>query len=660
MNGQSKVIAEDIYHYTWVLDPVVCPVSNTIAYVERSIDRQTDDYRSHIRIVSLDGGESTSFTYGPKDGSPAWSRDGSALLFIRTASQGQQVWSIPRTGGEARQLTSAEQGVIRYALSPDGRYLAYTSKTKVPASTGSSSAEGQEGPWQVIQRTKPRAEGVGLWDGSFEHLYVVDLTNGQVKPLVTGKVIVSQPEWSPDSQKVLFPAKFWEDDGSDPDKNPFQDVYSATIGGDGIGVVKETSSDLFIRSAEYDHEGASILCLGNNRAYHSGTQDSLYHIALENGERIELTTNFDRQLGSFTLNDTLPAHSGGFPLAGPDGAYSLVMEEGSVHVYRFDGQGKPQRCTSDDMHVYQYAFSGEGRYLVVAAATAYHPGDLYRIDLQSKETIRLTAVNEEFLRGKDLAVPQELWVERSGFRLQGWVVKPKNASGARSVPTVLFIHGGPHAMYATSYNHEFQMHAAEGMAVIYMNPRGSFGYGQSFAKASMGDVGGEDYKDLMFFLDAALQLHPELDPARLGLTGGSYGGFMTNWILGRNPRFRAAVTHRSISNWLSLYGTSDIGFEYTETEVGGTPWDNYAYLWERSPLPYIKNIETPLLIVHAEQDYRCPIEQAEQLYLGLKRLNKTVEMIRFPLSNHGMLKSGKPSFRRESWSRTLAWLKDYL
>lgn len=238
------------------------------------------------------------------------------------------------------------------------------------------------------------------------------------------------------------------------------------------------------------------------------------------------------------------------------------------------------------------------------------PGDLFRIAIHSGIEERLTRVNDPLLDEIEISVPESFWTEvEDGRRVQGWVMKPVGFKEGVSYPAILEIHGGPHAMYSNSFFHEFQLLAAQGYTVIYTNPGGSRGYGQSFTNVVLGDYGGRDYTDLLSAVDEAILQFPFIHPERLGVTGGSYGGFMTNWIVGHTDRFRAAVTQRSISNWLSMYGVSDIGYSFTEDEVGGNPWEDFELLWRQSPLAYVQQINTPLLILHGEQDLRCPIEQ---------------------------------------------------
>ncbi|WP_369693672.1 alpha/beta hydrolase family protein [Lentibacillus sp. CBA3610] len=231
--------------------------------------------------------------------------------------------------------------------------------------------------------------------------------------------------------------------------------------------------------------------------------------------------------------------------------------------------------------------------------------------------------------------------------IQGWLLRPYGFEKDKKYPFILEIHGGPHMMYGQTFFHEMQLLAAKGYVVLYTNPRGSHGYGQAFVDACRGDYGGKDYTDLMRAVDYALDEFEFIDKDRLGVTGGSYGGFMTNWIVGHTNRFKAAVTQRCISNWLSFYGVSDIGYFFTKWELGKNLLEDPAKLWDFSPLKYAENIETPLLIVHGEKDFRCPIEQGEQLFVTLKHLQKDVEFVRFPDANHELSRSGKPEMRIE-------------
>src|SRR5699024_5883074 len=282
------------------------------------------------------------------------------------------------------------------------------------------------------------------------------------------------------------------------------------------------------------------------------------------------------------------------------------------------------------------------------------PGNFYRLDKHGLK--QLTDANREFLDKVTLNEPEEKAITaEDGWHIQGWLLRPYGFQDRKKYPMILEIHGGPHVMYGQTFFHEMQLLAAKGYVVLYTNPRGNHGYGQTFVNACGFENGGKDYSDLMCAVDQVLENYSFIDEKRLGVTGGSYGGFMTNWIVGHTNRFKAAVTQRSISNWLSFYGVSDIGYFFTKWEHGYNLLDDPKKLWEFSPLKYTENIETPLLILHGELDFRCPVEQGEQLFITLKHLRKEVEFVRFPGANHELSRSGHPEMRIERLNHILRW-----
>ena len=272
--------------------------------------------------------------------------------------------------------------------------------------------------------------------------------------------------------------------------------------------------------------------------------------------------------------------------------------------------------------------------------------------LDGSDERRLTGLNRGWTDAVALSAPERFRFTRAGFELDVWVMRPAGFVAGRRYPTLLNIHGGPHAQYGHNFFDEFQVYAGAGYAVVYTNPRGSQGYGESFAQAVVGDWGGGDYADVMAALDEALARHPFIDPERLGVLGGSYGGFLTSWTVGHTKRFKAACSERAVNCQYTMFGTSDIGHSFNVVELGGPlPWEVMARYIERSPLTYAKDITTPLLILHSEDDLRCPIEQAEQLFVALKKLGREVRFVRFPRENHEMSRSGKPRHRLERLRR---------
>ncbi|MFB5679058.1 prolyl oligopeptidase family serine peptidase [Paenibacillus terreus] len=660
---KKPIMPDDLYGYQWVSQPSVSP-HGRVAYVNQAVDREKNDYTTHIRAVALDGSDDQRLTGGDQDSAPFWSPDGGRLAFLRVSEGIKQLYTVPAEGESAPsrlavQLTSLARGVSAFVWSPDGQHIAFTSR--VPADEECEPA-GLRG--RVFERTTPKAEGTGWWDGLHSQLFVVNLESGEITQVTSGPWDAAAPVWSPDSGALSFVSKRVTDEGQDADLLHFADVYTVKLGGG--EPVKITSSDLLISQFVYSPDGQQLLIIASDRAYGSGSHNRLYRVPATGGAPEPLAPELDMQIGNAALGDMKSAGASVSPIYDPRnpqlGVYVLGTHQGSVHVYRIDGTGNCTAVTGGgEKDVYQYTLSPDGRHIVTAALTAERPGELYRVDIQTGEELRLTRRNDELLAGLEVRVPERIMFKASdGIDIHGWLLRPAELSKSVKVPLILQIHGGPHAMYTGVFSHEMQTLAAQGYAVLWVNPRGSMGYGQDFAKACRGDFGGGDCRDLLEAVDYALAEFDFVDETRLGIGGGSYGGVMTNWIVAHTNRFRAAVTQRCISNWLSLYGTSDIGISYVEGVIGGNPQEHAELLWSKSPLAHAHRIDTPLLILHGENDYRTPVSQAEELYTALKRYGKTTRLIRYPGSNHSLLKSGKPSLRVDSFEQVNAWYGQFL
>jgi dipeptidyl aminopeptidase/acylaminoacyl peptidase len=290
------------------------------------------------------------------------------------------------------------------------------------------------------------------------------------------------------------------------------------------------------------------------------------------------------------------------------------------------------------------------------------PAELFVASADGSGERQLTDVNRAWRGRVALSPPERFRFERAGFEIDAWVIRPVGCQPGGRRPTLLNIHGGPAAQYGYGFVDEFQVYAGAGYAVVYTNPRGSQGYGEAFARSVIGDLGGGDFADVMAGLDEAQRRFDFIDPGRLGVMGGSYGGYLTSWTVGHTDRFRAACSERALNTWISFFGTSDIGHSFGERYLGATPLDEdgVARLARHSPLTYARDIKTPLLIVHAEDDLRCPLEQADQLYVALKKLRREVLYVRFPQENHELSRAGKPRHRLERFRHILDWFGKYL
>ncbi|AZK47951.1 S9 family peptidase [Paenibacillus lentus] len=672
--NKRPIQPEDLYGYQFISQPSISP-SGTVAYVNQSVDRENNKYITHIRAAAMDGSGDQRLTDGEQDSAPQWSPDGSRLAFLRVARGVKQLHSamFEQAAGSLHpvvQHTEVKHGVDAFVWSPDGRYIAFTSRVSLDAAREEADTEKTKEQANrkgyAFDRTTPKAEGRGWWDGLYTHLFVLELDSGNIASLVSGTWDISSPVWSPDSEAVSFVSKqpYSESASADLDLLHYSDVY--TVRRSGGSPVKITDSSLLISQMAYSADGGQLALLASDRVYGSGSHQRLYVVSTEGGKPVRLAPELDMQLGNAALSDMKAAAPSAIPSFNweysPFGLFVLGTQAGCVHVYGFHADGSYRAVThGQEKDVYQYTLAPDGSYLVVAALTSERPGELYRVDIETGKEQQLTRRNEEYMNSLQVRAPERFYFESTdGMEIHGWLLLPPGHVFEKKIPLILQIHGGPHAMYTGTFSHEMQTLAAQGNAVMWVNPRGSMGYGQYFAKACRGDFAGGDYRDLMEAVDELLSRYDFLDESRLGVTGGSYGGAMTNWIVAHTHRFRAAVTQRSISNWLSLYGTSDIGISYVEGVIGGNPAEHAELLWSRSPLAHAHRIETPLLILHGENDYRTPITQAEELYTTLKRYGKKTRLIRFPGSNHSLLKSGKPSLRVDSYNQVIWWFNQYL
>ncbi|MEK4361938.1 S9 family peptidase [Paenibacillus sp. FSL M8-0212] len=671
MMSQRGITAEDLYQITWVNDPTPSPQGGQLVYVSRKTNEARDGYCSHLRLLHLGSQKDRPFTSGEKDHSPAWSPDGSQLAFIREVDGKSQVWIIATDGGEARQISHLKNGVSSLLWSPDGHTLLVKSSVDM---SGQEELEPTDPindkpkllQEHVVDRIRMKSDASGLWKGRRSHLFTIAPIDAyaEATPVTSGHYDVGDYAWSPDGTSIVWITQMPEEGEDHNDYTLTNHVYLAKA--DGSDVQQLTPEGYTFSRLAFAPDGQSIALLASDRSYGNATLVKLYTLPVSGGELVCLSTDWDVQLNHSIVGDMRSHLTTTGPLFSRDGSsiFCLATIHGSVRIAKFARDGSSaDYIRPDEREIYQFAELENGQ-IVAAVADTRNPGDLYMYEQPEDpgvEPVQLTRSNPQLEDEIHLSTPETFWFNSSdGLRLQGWIMKPHGMVDGVKIPTILEIHGGPHMMYGFTFMHEFQILAAQGYAVVYINPRGGLGYGQQFVDACRGDYGGGDYRDLMESVDYVLSQYAFIDESRLGVTGGSYGGFMTNWIVGHTDRFKAAVTQRSISNWLSFYGVSDIGYFFTEDQIGGNAWDDTEKLWKHSPLAYVGNVSTPLLILHGEQDLRCPIEQAEQLYIALKRRKQTTRLVRFPGANHELSRGGHPHLRVRRLEHIAGWFNEYL
>jgi dipeptidyl aminopeptidase/acylaminoacyl peptidase len=698
---RRPLAAEDLYALRLVEDPRLSPDGATIVYVQQEMDRASYEYRRSLWLIATSGeAPARRFTAGPNDSHPRWSPDGKRIAFLRAPSSGvkpanaaerergvgqPQTWMIPVDGGEARQLTWLRFGAGEPVWSPDGKSIAFSAQTgqRDDPEVDDAALEGRDLPRvRTLDRLWYKLDSVGYVYELRSHLFVVAVDEDHPRPrqFTDGDWDDASPAWSPDGARLAFTSDRTEQRW----RWPAPSVWALDLATDALTRLSDEAYGA--TSPSWSPDGREIAFLVSPRRHGVGHTDLCVAPAdpTEGKPRL-LTQDFVPNCADSCIDDLRASH--GEPQlnwsADAREIFFLASMRGTTHVYaaRARGDWLPRRVTDGLRRVYAFSLDATQTRLALGVSDPTSPGDLYtqpivRPDsaLSQVEPRRLTQLNEALLAEIALAPVEEFAFRGADdWELQGWIMRPsapasdgRNGADPSAVPTILEIHGGPAAMYGYSFFMEFQLLAAHGYAVVYMNPRGSTGYGRVFSGAVINDWGGKDYQDLMLGLDASLArggtgggAGARLDGARLGVAGGSYGGFMTNWAVGHSDRFKAAVTMRSVVNIAPFFGTSDLGWSF-EDELGLVPWRDPERARHFSPLTYVENIRTPLLILHSDQDLRCPVSEGEQLFAALKYLGRETKFIRFEGQSHELSRAGHPRSRVLRLRAILDWFQRYL
>ncbi len=493
--------------------------------------------------------------------------------------------------------------------------------------------------------------------------------SGDARQLTSGDFDHREPAWSPDGTRIAFVANR----SADADSTNVADVW---VLGVATGELRPLTAGAGpVLAPVWSPDGSAIAYLGHENVCQSASNLRLWIVPADGSAPPRcLTEHFDRTLAHHIISDMRGHPAAGRPVWSRDGrsVFVMVADGGRTQLANVAvPDGTVRIMTSRRREIYGESYDAARRLVVVATSDPANIGDLWVAPVDGLDAgdpfmsvareRRLTRVNADLLDRVELSTPERYaYVGADGWTIEGWVMPPVGYAPGGQYPAILAIHGGPHAAYGEAFFHEFQVLAALGYAVVFTNPRGSQGYGQAFTAATHNDWGGHDYEDVMSGLDAALARFPFLDRDRLGVAGGSYGGYMTNWIIGHTTRFKAAVTMRSIANCLSQWGMSDLAYFKGGWEFPGDPWESPEFYWERSPLAYVHKVTTPLLILHSENDLRCPIGESEQLFIALKKQGKAVTFVRFPNEGHELSRSGQPQHRLERLRLIVDWFATHI
>jgi dipeptidyl aminopeptidase/acylaminoacyl peptidase len=678
----QPLLPADLYRFRWVSDPRLSPDGTRVAYVLTTPEDRGKKYRSEIWIAPAIPTEPVRspgalggkrFTSGPRDRAPRWSPDGRTLAFVSDRGGESQIWLIRTDGGEAAQLTRQPGGTGDPVWSPDGRTITYVAGAPLEESARPGVGHGTGAPKsdvRVFSRLKYKANGKGLWNGNFAQVFAVSVPDGEARQVTAGPYDCSAPAWSPDSKLLAFSSNR----AQDPDRTPSSDIWVVPAAGGEPR--KLTRSEGPAELPSWSPDGRLVAFYGHRNQCRGATNTHIHVVSADTpGETADILGGWDGSAGVDVGSDMMSSSTPP-PHWSPDGAwiYFVASARGAADLYRVRlpvyGEAEearearvPERLTNDRHALYALSISADASVVAAARATFTNPGDIHVYSANAAtpgySDVRLTDVNP-WLRNRAVVTPEEFWTEGpDGDEVHGWVMKPASPGPGARAPLVLEIHGGPHAAYGYAFFHEFQVLCGEGIGVLFTNPPGSTGYGQDFTAATHHDWGGRDFRALMAAVDKVAGLE-WVDGDRLGVTGGSFGGYMTNWMITQTDRFAAAVTQRSTCNRYSQFGTSDIGYYMGDFEFRGNPWDEQEFYLSRSPISHVSNVVTPLLLIHSENDLRCPVEQAEQFYTALRWLGRTAELVRFPDEHHELSRSGQPIHRVERLERIAGWFVRHL
>ena len=617
--------------------PAISPDGRELAYVVSRVDGGSLTTISQVWLMDLDSGETSQLTRGgTSNTAPVWSPDGSSIAFVSNRP-GDGRWALcilDRAGGEAVEVETFASKPTSVAWRPDGSALAVV----VPLGKADPSAP------RAITRIDYKQDNRGLINNERNQVVIVWPERGETRTVTDGAFDHLAPAWSPDGRLIAV---------KQTRMNGFVSQL-LLIDDDGDEQARIGNEEGSVGTWAWSPDGSAIL-LDGSEVLSPTTDYYRYHVA--SGELTKITDDagFSTVAGAPTIS--LPDQP-----VWTDGHTALVhgIKAGASGIWSLDVQtGEYELIVWWNATHGGFSADDSGQRIVQTRSSLDVSGELVLVDMAAGETHRLTHLNDELFAELPLAQHETITVDRAGWPIDAWVLKPADFDPAKRYPIILDVHGGPHGNYGYSFNAGQQLMAAAGYVVVAANPRGSGTYGRVFAEAVLGDWGGEDWTDLQAVLDTVLE-NDWADRDRTAIYGYSYGGYMTSWAIGQTDRFKAAVCGAPVFNLKSFYGTSDIGHVWAPVQWGGSFAEIEAFLVERSPSTWIHRATTPTLIVHGEEDHRCPIGQGEEMFTGLKQAGCEVEFVRYPGSSHLMLRGGRLSYRIDFYQRVIAWFDRHL
>ena len=689
---QRSIAETDLFTFTWIADPQISPDGTTVAFVRVVANEKENRYETSIYTVPASGADAPRrLTAGIRDTAPRWAPDGKRLALVRSIEkegkpQPGQIYVLSMEGGEARPVTTLKTGASSPVWSPDGRTIAFNSSTKTgqdereaqdrqegrEGESGGGKAPAHQSDVKIITRAVYRANGnPGYVDTEHHaHIFTVSAADGaldapQAKQLTDGEFDERGIEWAPDGSTIYFTSTRVAEPYFEPRDS---DLFSVPAAGGAITRVASIEGTIADVSPSPDGKRIAFVGTLHGNPERSYSQPDLFVMDANPGSAPKnLTAGYDYEInGGIGGDQAAPRGQNAKPIVwSKDGASLIVVsaEKGSANFKRVTiATGKVDPLTDGPQDVVSFSATPDASTIAATLSTQTNIGDIARIPVGAglSHPTAITHVNADLFKDIKQSEPEEIWYKSfDGKNIQGWILKPPDFDASKKYPMILEIHGGPHSAYGNVYTHEFQWMAAKGYVVLFVNPRGSTSYGQDFGNIIQFHYPGDDYKDLMAGVDEVVK-RGYVDPDRLGVTGGSGGGLLTDWTITQTQRFKAAVAQRDIADWAGFWFTADFT-QFTPSWFRKAPWEDPQDYAARSPITHVANVTTPLMLVLGDADYRTPpADGGEEMFRALKYRKIPTVMVRFPRETHELSRSGEPWHRVERLQHIVGWMDQWL